>query len=386
MIDNRHYMDYNATVPLSLEIKKKVIESLDLFGNPSSVHKEGRLVKKALQEARFYISKLSHCPIENLYFTSGASEAASTLLTPYYTHGKNPVFMSHLYVGASEHPSILRGGQFKAENISILPIDKNGLIDQNYLEGCLKAHDLSKGFPLVAIQAANGETGIMQKTLNLKNIIHRYSGIFIVDASQILGKKKIESLEQLGDFFIGSAHKIGGLKGCGFWGGQSGLLAPKPLIKAGGQEKGLRGGTEAVLPILSAGFAAKSVLSFIEEEENRLTKIRDEMEFFLKKNIKNIKIYGENVFRLPNTSFFSIKNVQAETLQIAADLSGFSISAGAACSSGKVEANKTLIAFGEDGREGAIRISLGWATTAQSVENFCSFLLDWLKKKNNNVI
>ena len=124
----RRFMDYNSTAPLSPFVREKIIESLDLFGNPSSIHYEGRLARKELFNARQRIASLIDLPVQNIYFTSGASEAAASLLQPCYMLGKSPIFMSHLYVGATEHPAILNGGSFPSQAVSVIRVNDQGII------------------------------------------------------------------------------------------------------------------------------------------------------------------------------------------------------------------------------------------------------------------
>ncbi|ALE03791.1 cysteine desulfurase family protein [Bartonella ancashensis] len=368
MAVKRRYFDHNATAPLTKMARVALLESLEIFANPSSVHTEGRAAKALLQRARRQVADRLSANPDNVIFTSGASEAAMTLLTPMYNMGRSKVHFSHLYVGASEHPSIAEGGRFPKELISVVSIDHNGLIQEEILKNLLATHDKAKGLPLVAIQAANGETGVIQPIKKIAHIVRDAGGILIVDLVQYVDKYPIDINNFGGDFFILSAHKMGGLKGVGAFVACSNLLMPCPLIIAGGQEKGFRGGTEA-LPLI-ASFGAVMTECITQEEIQRLSNLRSKLEEGLQQISDDVKIFGKEVQRLPNTTYFAVCNVKAETMQINFDLAGFSVSAGSACSSGKTKQSKVLEAMGYHNPYGAIRISIGRDTIQEDIDDF----------------
>ncbi|MCZ2328244.1 cysteine desulfurase family protein [Bartonella sp. F02] len=368
MAIKRRYFDHNATTPLTEGARIALLESLEIFGNPSSVHTEGRAAKALLQKARRQIADKLNTEPDHIVFTSGASEAAMTLLTPVYFMGRSEVRFSHLYIGASEHPAIAEGGRFSKEFISVIDVDQDGLIQQNKLKVLLNAHDKTKGLPLVAIQAANGETGVIQQIEEIAAIVRDFGGILIVDLVQYVGKNFINIDKMSGDFFILSAHKIGGPKGVGAFVSSGGLLMPQPLIIAGGQEKGHRGGTEALPLIASFGAAIANCLT--QNEIEYLISLRNRLEEGLHKISDDVEIFGKNVQRLPNTTYFAVHNIKAETMQIYFDLAGFSVSAGSACSSGKVKQSRILEAMGYHIPNGAVRVSTGRSTTFQDIDDF----------------
>ncbi|WP_332060869.1 cysteine desulfurase family protein [Bartonella sp. CB74] len=368
MVIKRRYFDHNATTPLTKIARTALLESLEIFGNPSSVHAEGRAAKALLQNARRKIADKLNTNPDHIVFTSGASEAAMTLLTPFYNMGSSKVRFSHLYIGATEHPSIAEGGRFSKELIRIVAVDEHGLIQQDNLTSLLTVHDNSKGLPLVAIQAANGETGVIQKIKEIAAIVQSVGGVLIVDLTQYVDKNFIDIAQMGGDFFILSAHKIGGPKGIGAFVSCGNLLMPCPLIVGGGQEKGLRGGTEA-LPLIAA-FGAAISNCFTPEEIKQLIDLRNKLENGLQKISDDVKIFGKKVQRLPNTTYFSVQNMKAETMQIGFDLAGFSVSAGSACSSGKVKQSRVLEAMGYHVPNGAIRVSIGRDTTLEDIDDF----------------
>lgn len=379
MVIKRRYFDHNATTPLKKVARMALLESLEIFGNPSSVHKEGRAAKTLLQKARRQIAENLKTDPDNVVFTSGASEAAMTLLTPFYTMGNAKVQFSHLYLGATEHPCVAEGGRFARELISVIAVDQDGLIQQDKLASLLRAHDKTKGLPLVAIQAANSETGVIQPLKEIAAVVRDLGGTLIVDLTQYVDKNFVDIHQLGGDFFILSAHKVGGPKGVGAFVSCGNLLMPHPLIIGGGQERGLRGGTEA-LPLIAA-FGAAMADCFTQEEIKHLIYLRGKLEDGLQKISPDIEIFGKRVQRLPNTTYFAVKNIKAETMQIAFDLEGFAVSAGSACSSGKVKQSKVLEAMGYHVPNGAIRISIGRETTSEDIDDFLSFFSQMINKK-----
>ncbi|OPB31644.1 cysteine desulfurase [Bartonella sp. AR 15-3] len=192
MAVKRRYLDHNATAPLTKMARTALLEALEIFGNPSSVHTEGRAAKALLEKSRRQIADRLKANPDNVVFTSGASEAAMTLLTPFYHMGRSEVQFSHLYIGASEHPSIAEGGRFSKELISIIDVNQHGLIQQDKLKSLLMAHDNAKGLPLIAIQAANGETGVIQNIQEIATIVREARGTLIVDLVQYVDKHLID--------------------------------------------------------------------------------------------------------------------------------------------------------------------------------------------------
>ncbi|WP_079211814.1 cysteine desulfurase family protein [Brucella pituitosa] len=371
----RLYLDYNASAPLLDEARNAVIEALGITGNPSSVHREGRAARALVESARRSVAALVNAKPEHVFFTSGATEAASTLLTPIYMMGRSPVRLSHLYVSATEHPCMLAGGQFAPDNITVLPVDENGVLRLDALEQALKAHDKSAGLPLVAVQAANNETGVIQPIREIAALVKTAGGIFVVDAVQAAGRIKIDITAGCGDYLIISSHKIGGPKGVGAVIAISDLMMPKALVRGGGQEKGHRAGTEA-LPLI-AGFGAAADVAATRLNGNGWSfEARDRLETGLMEIAPSATIHGKSVYRLPNTTFFSLDGQKAETVQIAFDLGGIALSAGSACSSGKVGPSHVLAAMGLEEGPGAIRVSLEPNAPIESVDQF----LDVLRK------
>ncbi|KAA9361417.1 cysteine desulfurase family protein [Ochrobactrum quorumnocens] len=371
----RLYLDYNASAPLLDEARNAVIEALGILGNPSSVHREGRAARGLVEAARRSVAALVNAKSDHVFFTSGATEAASTLLTPNYMMGRAPVRLSHLYVSATEHPCMLAGGQFPPENITILAVDENGIVKLDALQQALEAHDKSAGLPLVAVQAANNETGVIQPVHEIAALVKAAGGIFVVDAVQAVGRIKLDITDNCGDYLIISSHKIGGPKGVGAVIAISDLMMPKALVRGGGQEKGYRAGTEA-LPLIAGFGAAADVAAARLNGNGWSAEVRDRLEAGLIEIAPGATIHGNAVERLPNTTFFTLDGQKAETVQIAFDLGGIALSAGSACSSGKVGPSHVLAAMGHEDGPGAIRVSLEADASTESIDQF----LDVLRK------
>lgn len=373
MADPRAYLDYNASAPLLPAARAAMLAALDGVGNASSVHGEGRAARRLVEEARADVAALVGGRPEHVVFTSGATEAATTLLTPDWRMGRSPLRMSRLYVSTADHPCILSGGRFPAEQVSRIGVDGNGVIDLVALETVLAAHDKSDGLPLVAVHAANNETGVVQPLAAIAGIVKVAGGVLVVDAVQAAGRIPLDITGACGDFLISSAHKIGGPKGIGAFVGKSDLMMPAPLVTGGGQEKGFRAGTENLSGIAGFGAAARHAASALAGIEAVRVK-RDRIEAAIVNAVPDTQIFGAAAERLANTVFFAVPGIKAETAQIAFDLAGIAVSAGSACSSGKVGPSHVLKAMGVSQTEGGLRVSIGEATTAAEIERFAAVL------------
>jgi cysteine desulfurase len=369
MARSRLYIDYNATAPLLPAARSAMIEAMDLPGNPSSVHGEGRAARAVISRARDAVARLAGVPAAQVSFTSGATEAANHVLTPDFRMGRSAVKVSRLLVSAVEHPAVLSGGRFSADQVTVLKVDHNGRLDLAALEAALKAHDPASGQAMLALQLANNETGVIQPVREAAAIVRAHHGLMVVDAVQAAGRLKLSLTELGADFLILSGHKIGGPKGVGALVSAGEVLMPAPLITGGGQEKGHRGGTENLVGIAGFGAAAEAALSALDQVAD-LAKLRDRMEAGMREAAPDIIIHGEDASRLANTSFFSLPGLKAETAQIAFDMEGVAVSAGAACSSGKIGESHVLKAMGADAALGAIRISLGHVHRDEDIDAF----------------
>ncbi|RVC61568.1 aminotransferase class V-fold PLP-dependent enzyme, partial [Mesorhizobium sp. M2A.F.Ca.ET.046.02.1.1] len=230
-------------------------------------------------------------------------------------------------------------------------------------------HDKTAGLPLVAIHAANNETGVVQPVGRIADIVKAAGGVLVVDAVQAAGRIPLDMSDPYADYLILSSHKIGGPKGVGAIVAASDLMMPRPLVNGGGQEKGHRAGTENVAGIAGFGAAARAALAGLGNMD-AIARRRDEVEAIVTELAPDAEIFGNGAQRLANTTFFAIPGVKAETAQIAFDLAGVALSAGSACSSGKVGPSHVLKAMGHGDSLGALRVSIGRATGAEDIEAF----------------
>ena len=368
MAASRLYLDWNATAPLHPAAREAVLRSLDLFGNPNSVHGEGRATRAAIEAARRQVAVLTGAEPAHVVFTSGATEAANMVLTPEFRMGRTPLDIGHLYVSAIEHPAVREGGRFDRDRVSEIPVTFDGVVDLAALEALLAVHDKATGLPMVAIMLANNETGILQPVLAAAQIVHAHGGIMVVDAVQAIGRIPLDINEIGADFLIVSSHKIGGPKGAGALMSRGEILMPKPLIHGGGQEKGHRSGTENSLAVIGFGAAAAAASDEFQSRNATVLALRDRLEAGMRQAAPDVIIHGFDQPRVPNSTFFTLPGLKAETGQIAFDLEGVALSAGSACSAGKLGESHVLVAMGRDPQLGALRISLGFATTDEDID------------------
>lgn len=349
--------------------REAVLAALEVEANPSSVHASGRAAKAIIAKARRQVADLVGAKSDHVVFVSGATEAAQMLLTPNYSMGRSPLRMGHLYVCAADHPCLLAGGQFAAEDVTQIGVSSGGIIDLVQLKSALADHDKSNGLPLVAVHYANNETGVVQPLDEIANVVKASGGFLVLDAVQAAGRLAIDITSGIADYLIVSSHKLGGPKGAGAVIAASDLVMPMPLIKGGGQERGHRGGTESPANIAGFGAAAEYAAQHLNDFRNL-----NELQTFLQEGLRalddSIIIHGEEAPRLPNTVFFTLPGAKAETLQINFDLAGFAVSSGSACSSGKVGRSHVLDAMGFKSNDGAVRISFGEATSKGEIEAF----------------
>lgn len=368
----RAYLDYNATAPLLPAAREAMVAALDMPGNPSSVHAEGRAAREAYSRAREAVARLCGAEAAHVTFTSGATEAASHVLTPDFRMGRAPVRLDTLFIGAAEHPCVIAGGRFDPETVKTLPVDRDGLIDINAVRDAIQAYGAGNngdGQFMLALQLANNETGVVQPIRKIADFVHAAGGVMVVDAVQAAGRLPID-IEALGaDFLFVSAHKIGGPKGAGALVSRGETFMPSPLIRGGGQEKGHRAGTENLAAIVGFGAAAEVAVEALANVGD-LAARRDAMEARMREAAPDVIIHGAGAPRLANTSYVSLPGLKAETAQIAFDMEGIAVSSGSACSSGKVGPSHVLKAMDADADLGAIRVSLGLATSDNDIDAF----------------
>lgn len=358
------YLDYNATTPLRAEVKVELLDALGEPNNPSSIHSLGRSARRRLEKSRNQIATLINSPTENIIFTSGGTEANNLALKGgQYTD---------IIVSSIEHEAVLSAIS-DAKKISV---DKDGIIILPELENVLAEIN---GDCLVSIMWANNETGVIQPIKEIVEIASKYGARVHSDAVQALGKIPINFRESGLSMMSISAHKIGGPTGIGALVIADGVEL-KPALVGGGQEKGRRSGTENILGAIGFGKAAE-VVAQNPAENKRIQSLRDLFETKLSQCFPKVNILSQNVPRLGNTSAVVMPGVLAETQVMGFDLEGICLSAGAACSSGKVKRSHVVEAMkiGDEPTTNTIRVSFGWDSTELEID----FLVgSWLKIYN----
>ncbi len=377
-MNQRSYLDHNATAPLRPEVREAVIDALALNGNPSSVHAEGRAARAAIEQARAQVAKLVGAKPENVIFTSGGTEANALALAARSGEAW------HCYLSAIEHPSVLSGGRFYRETTTIIPVTPEGVVDLDVLRKTLEKHKPRGWRPFVSLMAANNETGAIQPVAEAAAIVHDAGGILHSDAVQAAGRIPLDMTALGADMVTLSAHKIGGPKGVGALVLAEGVSV-EPLIKGGGQEGRRRAGTENLAGIVGFGVAAELAAADLAKMD-AIAKLRDALEEGVSALCADAVVLSAGVPRLPNTSCIAVPGVKAETLVIGLDLAGVAVSAGSACSSGKVEASHVLAAMGvaPEIAQGAIRVSLGFGSENTDIQRYLSAFGELVKRLKQN--
>ncbi len=373
-MSERVYFDWNATAPLRPQAEAAVLAALRVLGNPSSVHAEGRAARHAMEEARQQTAALVGADPANVIFTSGGTEANALALRPDIQTDAGGR-LGVLLVSEIEHPSVLAGGDFPASAIVRFAVDENGVADLDDLGAKLRRAVADGVRPLVSLMAANNETGVLQPVAEAAQLTHAAGGLLHVDAVQAPGRIRLDINELGANLLTLSGHKLGAPTGVGaLVRSDRRLHFPRPLIRGGGQERGLRAGTENVSGILGMGAAAEAALAELATEPARLLGLRERLIAELRQASTDGVVVGAAVPRLPNTVLFALPGLRAETALMALDLEGVAASAGSACSSGKVGRSHVLTAMRMPPRltEGAIRLSFGYSTKPTDIERLVS--------------
>lgn len=353
-MENAVYLDHNATTPVRPCAVDAATAALAVTGNPSSVHRYGRLARRIVEDARERVAALAGSRPADVVFTSGGSEANSLAIRG--SRGRR------VLASAVEHVSVLAA----VDHVECIPVDRFGRIDLDALDTMLGA----AGAPaLVSVMLVNNETGVIQPVAAVAEVAHRRGAWVHCDAAQAAGKVRID-IEELGvDLLTLSAHKMGGLSGCGalVLGGHE---TPRAQIRGGGQERGRRAGSENLAGIAGFGAAAEMVSALSDVE--RIKGLRDRLERRVSELSMSVTVFGAGAPRVCNTSCISMPGVASETQVMAFDLAGVAVSAGSACSSGKITRSHVLKAMGADDEEAgsAIRVSLGWTTEERDLARF----------------
>lgn len=375
-----HYLDYNATSPMRPDAKAAILDVLGPAYNASSAHSLGRKAKHLLENSRKTLADcvsigLTGTPSAHVIFTSSGTEANNLALKAF---DDVQIITMH-----TEHPSILQTAQSCAHPPSIINVDSNGIIKLDHLEHALKTCDSTKPI-LVSAMMANNETGILQPMTDIIALAKSYKALVHSDAVQAFGKIPVDMTRLDIDMLTLSSHKIGGPQGC------AALLirknVPHPITKqhhGGGQEFGFRSGTENVAAIHGFSIAARQAITSLDQESQRITRLRDQLEHDITSYASDAVIIGHMNDRLPNTSCICLPDVKSETQLIHFDLANIAVSTGSACSSGKVEASHVLAAMGHDKHITgcALRVSIGFDTKKEDINQF---IIHWKKLYDTN--
>ena len=371
------YFDHNATTPIDPEVLDAMLPWLSgQFGNASSRHEFGRAARKAIDEARNRVAAAVGAHATEIVFTSGGSEANNL-----FVKGAGAFLKPGLLAfSAIEHPCVIKPAEQLARRgwiLHKLPVDSEGRVDKQAF-----CDVLSLDPKLVSVMLANNETGVLQNVPELASMAQASGTLFHTDGVQALGKIPVDfrSLNACGVHALTlSAHKIGGPKGAGA------LVLDKrveiePLIAGGGHERGLRSGTENVAAIVGFGVASELAAQRLADSSRHFAELRNRLEQGLVS--LGARLFGAGAERLPNTSYFSLPNLDGETLVAYLDRSGFAVASGAACASANPEPSHVLQAMGVGAEvaRGAVRVSLGAANTLAEIDDFLVSLRDTVLK------
>lgn len=378
----RIYLDHNATTPISDDVRNKVPEWLEHWGNPSSIHGSGRGPKTLLREARETIAKFIGANALELIFTAGGSEANNLAVKGVFEAFQNTEhlartgakFRNHYLFSQVEHPSLIRTAEYlrsRGAKVDFVPVSRSGELD-------IDAYDrlLTDDTALVSIMIANNETGHLFPIRELSDRAHAHGALFHTDGVQAFGKIPVNVMDLGVDLASFAGHKFYSLKGAGVLFAKRGLHL-ESLIHGGGQERHRRGGTENALAIAALGLQC-SKKDEVAPRADQMRVLRDHFEARVHAEIPFAVVTGELAQRLPNTSSLVIPGVDGEILLMNLDIKGFSVSTGAACSSGSPEPSPVLLAMGltRNEAQSSLRVGLGWSTTREQIDAFTDALVE----------
>ncbi len=368
------YCDHNATSPLRPLCRDAMAHALSVTGNPSSVHAHGRAARAIVEQARESVARLVRAKPDQVIFTSGATEANNLALWGAVEGAidqcetEKSARITRLFVSAIEHSSVLKTAETVAERaagvrLETVPVTADGVLD---LEGLRTALREGKGRALVAVMAANNETGVIQPIAEVSRLCREAGALLLVDAVTAAGKIDLDA--GLCDYLTLSAHKLGGPQGAGAL-----ILNPDaplaPQLTGGGQQMGMRAGTENLSGIAGFGAAVAALLADTDERV-RVAAVRDHFEAALKPALPDAVLFGAGAARLGNTSNFAVPGLKSETMVMALDLDGVMVSSGSSCSSGKIAPSHVLKAMGapDELAGAAIRVCFGWNSTIEDAD------------------
>lgn len=364
---NRIYLDYNATTPLSPEVKEFYIQELERYANGSSLHEDGRLVARHIEKARQQVAGLIHAEPGEIFFTSGGSESNNTVFNTMVQLGRQRK-RNVIVTTAVEHPCVLEAskrlaGQFGMEVI-YLPVDEYGVVKSRDFDVAMEKQPL-----LVSVMTANNEIGTVQDIPELCRKAHAAGALFHTDAVQAAGKIPVDMKGWDVDYATFSAHKIYGPKGIGALFVKKGVPV-EPLIRGGHQEHGVRAGTYNGPAIAGYGFAAERAAAELDQYGSHTSVLRNRLRTGLLERIPGIKINGHPEKILPNTLNVSFPGAEGEAILLHLDMLGVDASTGSACASASLDPSHVLLAtgLGPELAHGSIRFSFGKYNTVEEVD------------------
>jgi cysteine desulfurase len=375
---SRIYCDYNATAPLRDEVRDAMVRVMGGVGNPSSVHAEGRKARGVVEGAREVIAAAIGACRDDIAFTSGGTEAVGAPLRGALQAMGDGVLLA----SGIEHDavaSVVTGNDAWA-------VTPSGVADIDALRALVKSVAAQGLKPLVSLMLVNNETGVIQPVAEAAEIVHAAGGLIHCDAIQGLGKIEVSAIELDVDYLSLSAHKIGGPQGMGAFYVKPG--APfRSTQTGGGQEFGRRAGTENVPGIAGFAAAVEAALHGLSTYQG-LAQHRDRLEQKVRAAAPTLKIHGESAPRVAGVSCFGVEGLPSETQIMGLDLAGFAVSAGSACSSGKVKPSRVLTAMGlnETAARSAIRASFGWASDWRDFDALAEAWIRMARRARPNLV
>lgn len=374
------YLDHNATTPVYPEAIGAMLQFLRAdarFGNPSSLHWAGREAREAVEGARQSAAALIGAEPDEIFFTSGGTEGDNMAVKGvlFSTMKGNGGKRGHVVTTTIEHPAVLHVCRQMEElgfEATYAPVDGQGMASPDDIKKAIRPDTA-----LVSVMYANNETGNLLPVSGMARVAHEKGVLFHTDAVQAVGKVPIDVKEIGADILTASGHKFGAPKGAGFQYIRKEIQAKLwPLISGGGQEKGLRAGTENVPGIVALGKACEIAKVEMAAKADRIKKLRDRLEDSILKNIPETVLNGHKEKRIYNTSNISFKYIEADAVLTMLDMKGVAVSTGSACSSGDSEPSHVLTAMGLGPilSRGAIRFSLGHENTEEDVD-YCLEIL-----------
>ncbi|MFA4839295.1 MAG: cysteine desulfurase family protein [Candidatus Neomarinimicrobiota bacterium] len=365
------YLDHNATTPLHPEVKKALTEMMEIYGNPSSLHSDGREARRRVEDAREKTATFINARPDEIIFVGSGSEANNTVLSmmscPSNQCQMTRKMRNAVVTTKIEHPCILESSKCLKERgtpVTYIDVDEFGKIDPDNLR-----KKLNPNIGLVSIIMANNEIGTVQDIKTFAEIAHQNGSLFHTDAVQAVGKITVDVKALNVDFLTISAHKMYGPKGIGALYVKHGIPFC-PLIRGGHQEMGRRAGTENTLGIVGLGKAIEMRKIEMESEEKRLLELKKILRAGIEKSIPDIKFNGHPTDCLPGTLNVSFDGAEGESILLYLDLEGIEISTGSACASGSLDPSHVLLATGlsAERAHGSVRISLGRENTVDEMQ------------------